>query len=199
MRSYAPYDKTKKGHFNGKKKERKERTSDEWDVRIDCDKTYAEEICTNLRNAEGMLVYALVSGIEKSDTEQHVPSHLPEPRGGSSTYGSANNHVHIALIFKYHLRRDQVLAVCRGLFKKTDEYCTPRNKKFTYAGWYMHHAKLDWKLVNEPPVRMEIGVLPEDDSTEYNLASIKRLYKKFGCDDLSQSALLKSRFSKYLD
>ena len=186
MRSYAPYDKTKKGHFNGKKKERKERTSDEWDVRIDCDKTYADEICTNLRNAEGMLVYALVSGLE-------------QPDAADQSYGSRQIHCHIALIFKYHLRRDQVLAVCRGLVKKTEEYCTPRNKKFTYAGWYMHHAKLDWKLVKEPPVRLEIGVLPEDDSTEYNLASIKRLYKKFGCDDLSQSALLKSRFSKYLD
>lgn len=185
VRSYAPYDKTKQRSQAGRKKFAKERTATEWDVRIDCDSTYADEIVENLKKATAILDYALVSGIEQADSEV-------------LTGGSKNNHVHIALIFKYELRRDQVLATVRGLLKKPDEYCVPRNKKFTYAGWYMHHTKIDWKMVVEPPVRYEFGVLPEDDDSEYNVKAIRRLFLKFGCDDVSNQELLKLKFARYL-
>lgn len=197
MRTFAPYDKTRQGSQSGKKKERKDRTSDEWDVRIDCDATYADEIVKNIRDNEGLLKYALISGIERADNADGPKGSAPL-LGGTMNWGSQDNHIHIALIFKYNLRRDQVLSICRGFFKKTDEYAVPRNKKFTYAGWYMHHAKVDWKLVQELPVRLELGVLPEDEPTDYNIASIRRLFKKFGSDDLTQSALNQTRFAKYL-
>lgn len=184
MRSFAPYDRTKIAKPSASKKQRAERYSTEWDIRIDCDPSYADEIIKNIRGAEAMLDYAMVSGIEQADTVE---------------YGSKDNHVHIGLIFKYALRRDQVLGTCRGFAKRTDEYCVPRNKKFTYAGWYMHHAKIDWKMVLEPAMRMELGVLPDDEDTEYNRNAINRLYKKFGCDDATNAEILKIKFAKYLE
>lgn len=186
MRSFAPYDKTKAPGKRTTAKERKERQSNEWDVRIDCTPAYADEIQANLTAAKEMIEYCLVSGIEKADSEV-------------LTTGSKENHVHIALIFKYALRKDQVLSVCRGHLKKTDEYCVPRNKKFTYAGWYIHHTKIDCKLVLEPALRLEFGLLPEDDDNEYNRTSINRLFKKFGNDDTIHSDLLRIKFSKFLN
>lgn len=186
VRSYAPYDKTKAPGKRVTAKERKERQSNEWDVRIDVTPAYADEIQANLEKAKEMIDYCLVSGIEKADSEV-------------LTTGSKENHIHIAIIFKYALRKDQVLATCRGLIRKTDEYCVPRNKKFTYAGWYIHHTKIDWKLVLEPTVRLEFGVLPQDDDNEYNRTSILRLFKKFGMDDTVHSDLLKIRFATFLN
>lgn len=186
VRSYAPYDKTKAPAKRTTAKARADRSSNEWDVRIDVTPAYATEIQANLQAAKDMIDYCLVSGIEKADSE-------------ALTTGSKENHVHIAIIFKYSLRRDQVLATCRGLIKKTDEYCVPRNKKFTYAGWYLHHTKLDWKLVLEPAVRMEFGLLPEDEDNEYNRTSIVRLFKKFGADDTVNADIAKIKFAKFLN
>nr|QTE03521.1 MAG: replication-associated protein [Motacilla cinerea CRESS-DNA-virus sp.] len=186
MRSFAPYDKTKQRSKAGDKKKYKERTSDEWDLRIDCTPQYADELVQNIKDARAIIKYALVSGIEQADKDV-------------TAGGSANNHVHIGVIFEYELRRDQVLTTIRGLFKKTDEYCTPRNKKFTYAGWYMHHSKIDWKMVLEPAVRLELGVLPEDEHNEYNTKAIKRLFEKFGNADVVQRDINKERFAKYLN
>lgn len=183
MRTYAPYDRTKQGSTAGKTKERRERTSTEWDIRIDCDVDYVEEIVKNLKASRHLITYALVSGLEQPDEVK---------------YGSKDIHAHIALVVEYGMRRDQVLALCRGHVKKTDEYCTPRNRKFTYAGWYLHHTKLDWKLVLEPPSRLELGVLPEDEVTENNCKEIARMLKKFGADEPGHEQILKIKFSKYI-
>jgi len=183
MRSYAPYDKTKQRTQAGDKKKRAERYSTEWDVRIDCDDDYATEIVNNLKNSP-IIKYCLVSGREQPDT---------------TSYGSKDVHIHIAIILEYGLRRDQVLGLCRGLQKRTDEYCTPRNRKYTYAGWYLHHTKLDWKIVKDAPIRYERGTLPEDDPTEENKKAIQRLFKKFSMDDETYQALNRIKFAMYLD
>lgn len=183
MRTYAPYDRTKQRSKAGDKKKYAERYSTEWDVRIDCEHDYAEEIVSNLRNAK-IITYCLVSGIEQPDEVK---------------YGSKELHVHIAIVLEYALRRDQVLGLCRGLQKRTDEYCTPRNRKYTYAGWYLHHVKLDWKLVNEPPIRYEYGTLPDDEPTEDNKKNIKRLFKKFSMDDEVNQELNRIKFARYLE
>lgn len=185
VRSYAPYDRKKQSGDAGKKKERRERKSNEWDIRIDCTPEYAQVIQDNLLNSKHVVDYALVSGIEKADSE-------------ALTTGSKENHVHIALITRYDMRRDQALALCRGLRACTEEYAVPRNKKFTYAGWFMHHTKADYKLVQEPHLRLEFGVLPEDEDNEYNRAAIKRLFNKFGSDSLEQSSKNIVRFNKFL-
>lgn len=186
VRSYAPYDRKKQGSDAGKKKERKERTSNEWDIRIDCDKSYAEEIVNNLKSASGVLDYALVSGIEKSDTEQ-------------LSNASKENHVHIALISKYPMRRDQVLSLCRGHLKKTDEYAMPRNRKFTYAGWFMHHTKIDWKLASEQSIRYEYGLLPMDPIDEDTKKSVLRMFNKFGKDSDKTEEENRTRFGLWLE
>lgn len=193
VRSYAPYDRKKQGS-SASKKQRAERYSTEWDVRIDCDPAYADKIQENLYKSKDMMDFCMVSGIEQADTV--LNKRLNGQDAGS--WGSNEDHVHIGLIFKYALRRDQVLSVIRGLSKKGDEYCVPRNKKFSYAGWYIHHAKMDQKLVLEPAMRLEFGVLPLDDDTEYNRTSIIRLYKKFGCSDAVQKDLLKIKFAQFL-
>lgn len=186
VRAYAPYDRTKQGSDAGKKKERKERSSTEWDVRIDCDRTYAEEIVNNLKNALPIIEYCLVSGIEKADSE-------------ALSYGSKENHVHIALVFHYPLRRDQALAHCRGLLKKTDEYATPRNRKFTYAGWFLHHTKIDWKLASELPLRYEYGLLPADPLDEDTKKSVARMFNKFGKDSDLHEEENRKRFAQWLE
>lgn len=196
MRSYAPYDRKKQGSDAGKKKERAERYSNEWDVRIDCDAKYADEIVANLKNATDVLEYAMVSGIE-------FPENLsPDPasgRGGSYVYGSQNEHVHIALVFKYQLRRDQVLGRCRGLMKKTEEYAVPRNRKFTYAGWFMHHSKIDLKVVNEPSIRYEYGVLPIDSFDDVVKKNVVRMFNKFGKGSTENEEENRTRFAKWLE
>lgn len=182
MRSYAPYDKTKQSSQAGKQKERRERYSTEWDIRIDCDDEYCDEIIKNLKAAP-IVHYCLVSGLEQPDTVK---------------YGSKDIHVHIAIVLEYALRRDQVLGLCRGLQKRTDEYCCPRNPKYTYAGWYLHHTKLDWKVVRDVPIRYEHGTLPYDEPTEENKKNIQRLFKKYSMDDETYQALNRIKFAEYL-
>lgn len=184
MRNYAPYDRKKQSSQAGKKKERAERYSTEWDIRIDCDDSYCKEIIKNLTASSNLISYCLVSGLEQPDEVK---------------YGSKDVHVHIALILEYALRRDQVLGLCRGLQKRTEEYCTPRNRKYTYAGWYLHHTKLDWKLVKDVPIRYEYGTLPEDEPTEENKKNIQRLFKKFSMDDEMYQELNRIKFAEYLD
>lgn len=168
---------------SGHKKVVRERTSNEWDIRIDADNMYLEEIISNLKTQEDILTYALVSGLEQPDT---------------ASYGSKDIHTHLALVFKYNLRRDQVLAICRGNIKKTDEYAVPRNRKFTYAGWYMHHTKLDWKLVVEPAFRYEHGVLPADEQDDETKKKVQLMFKKFGGDDDGHAVANKCKFINYL-
>ena len=167
----------------GEKKAARERHSTEWDVRIDCDSDYADKIVQHLKDGDHLLDYALVSGLEQPDT---------------ASYGSKDIHAHLAIVLKYAMRRDQVLALCRGPIKKTDEYCVPRNRKFTYAGWYLHHTKLDWKLCIEPPFRYEAGVLPTDEINEDNKKKVQLMLKKFGGDEPGHAAINNSRFLNYL-
>lgn len=198
VRAFAPYDKTKQGPRKSSAKTRKERTSKEWDVRIDCDALYADTICRTLEASNALIQYCLVSGIEQADG-QFVEWDKQETNAKAGSWGSKDNHVHIALIFEQELNREQVLATCRGLIGTTDEYATPRNQKFTYAGWYIHHAKTDWKMVAEPAVRLEFGVLPVDNDTPYNRAAIRRLHRKFGCDDTKQREENEKRFASFLN
>jgi hypothetical protein len=185
MRTFAPYDKTKQGSYEGKKKERKERLSDEWDVRIDCRADYADIIVENLKFA-GNLKYCLVSGIEQPDS-------------AAIHWGSKDLHVHICLISEFNLRRDQALALCRGPTARGPEYAVPRNKKYTYAGWYIHHTKMDQKVLKEPAIRYESGLLPLDPVEPEVKKQIQRLFKKFGSDDSASEARNQAKFGQWLE
>jgi hypothetical protein len=186
MRPFTPYDRTKQSSQAGKKKERKTRLSTEWDIRIDCDQEYADRIVDSLKNSTGPASYLLVSGIE-------------QPDNADITWGSKELHVHIALVSEYPLRRDQALSLIRGNVATTEEYAVPRNTKYTYAGWYLHHTKLDWKLVNEPAIRFEYGTLPEDATDIDTKGKVQRMFKKFGCGDDQHQALHRIKFIEWLD
>lgn len=186
MRSYAPYDAKKQGSDAGKKKERKNRMSSEWDIRIDCDQEYADRIVSRLRESTGCATYVLVSGIE-------------QPDDANISYGSKDLHVHICLITEYLLRRDQALSLIRGPIPVTQEYAVPRNTRFTYAGWYLHHTKMDWKLVKEPAIRYEFGILPTDPTDTESKKKVQAMFKKFGRDDVAHEEANKKKFGIWLE
>jgi hypothetical protein len=187
MRSFRPYDRTKQSSQEGKKKLYRERQSTEWDVRIDCDPEDANIIVEHIKASQSLLTYALVSGVEMPDVASAGKHHAKE------------RHVHIALITEYPMRRDQILVLCRGFFKRGDEYAMPRNRKFTYAGWYLHHTKMDYKLVQQPAQLFECGHLPEDDLDEQSAAKVLRMFKKFGTGEPRQEAVNYERFSRWID
>lgn len=186
MRSYTPYDRTKQSSQAGKKKERRERTSTEWDIRIDCDAAHADELVARLNEGVDIATYILVSGIE-------------QPDDANITWGSKELHVHIALVVKNPITREQALKLIRGFPKRSEEYAVPRNQKFTYAGWYLHHTKMDSKLAKEPMIRYEYGTLPMDPDDMDTKIKVKRMFKKFGCDDESHQELHRIKFAQWLD
>lgn len=185
MRHYAPYDKTKQGSQKGKKKERVLRTAKEWDIRIDAKPMDANKIVATIKKNLDQITYVLVSGVEN-------------PESADVQWGSKEQHVHIALIAKDHISRDVALILCRGFPKTSSEYAVPRNTKFTYAGWYMHHTKMDMKLVKEPALRFEFGSLPEDPIDTETSKKVRMMFKKFGSDCTASKELNSIKFAAYL-
>ena len=163
--------------------QRQSRCATEWDVRVDVsDGLTAENVINFIKENLKDIQYSLVSGIEKPDT--------PEV---SNQYGSKEHHVHVALVFEVPKNRTEVLRVVRGPRKMGDEYAAPRNAKFAYAGWIIHHAKPGFKLEGEPCIRYENGNLPMDPFTTEWALKIDGLMKKWGSEQM------KKRFSGYTD
>lgn len=88
-------------------------------------------------------------------------------------------HVHCALIVEQPCTRVEALSVFVKLPWPYGKYCTERNTDYTYAGWYLHHAKPDTKV---GPVGMlfEYGTCPTDEPTLDNLKRTVALAKKWG-------------------
>lgn len=159
-------------------KERQERLATEWDVRVDVNDTLtADNVVSNLREHLDELLYVLVSGVEKPDGEANPNTGV---KGFRIPSGSDNDHVHVCIVLLTPRRRRDVLEMVRGKRKLGDEYAAPRNPKFTYAGWVIHHGKPGYKLDGEPLVRFESGTLPMDAVTTDNALAIQRLLKKWG-------------------
>lgn len=180
MRSYSK-------KFSYKKtagfQQRSTRTSREWDVRIDVNESInVQDIINNIKRHQDGILYVMVSGIERPDTTSIANQH-----------GSNEHHVHIAIVLLSEYNRNDVLVMLRGQRKHSDEYCAPRNTKFTYAGWIVHHSKQSYKLDNEPAVRYEYGTLPLDAMTIECARAMKRIFDKFDAPDT-----IKSRFNHYL-
>ena len=169
-------------------KQRQERLATEWDVRIDVtDDLPADKIVERVREARDELLYALVSGVERPDKEE---CNIAPNRTSSFSQG---NHVHVCIVLLAPLKRADVLRMVRGPRKLGDEYAAPRNPKFTYAGWIIHHGKPAFKLDGEPLVRYESGTLPLDALTTDNALKITSILKKWGTDGT------KNRFKVYSD
>ena len=179
-------------------KQRQERLATEWDVRVDVDhQLSADDVVKNVRLHADELLFGLVSGVERPDNVQDQVETNTNGFGQRihTTAGSRStgNHVHVCIVLLAPLRRRDVLELVRGPRKLGDEYCTPRNPKFTYAGWVIHHGKPGFKLDGEPTVRYESGTLPMDALTTDNAMKIKGLLAKWGTDGM------KNRFKMYTE
>ena len=179
-------------------KQRQNRVATEWDVRLDvCAELPVEDIVNRVKESLDGFLYVLVSGVEHPDIQPTHGCSTKEQLGpwnnGKNQYGSAGDHVHLCVVLLEPKQRQDVLRMLRGPRKMSDEYCTPRNPKFTYAGWVIHHSKSDWKIDGEPDVRFEHGTLPLDPITTDTAVEIKRILDKFGSD------VMKRRFKAYTD
>lgn len=168
-------------------KERQERLATEWDVRLDINSDLTvDDIVSRVRDHLDEFLFILVSGIERPDDKDALA------RQGSN-HGSTELHVHLCVVLLAPLKRVDVLKLLRGPRKLGDEYCTPRNPKFTYAGWLIHHGKPGFKIDGESLVRFEHGTLPMDPLTTDSAMRIKSMQRKWGTDATA------ARFKVYLD
>lgn len=164
--------------------QRQARLATEWDIRLDVsDALTVENIISNIKEQLDDLSFVLVSGVERPDTNDIKPN----------ASGSKEDHVHLCLVLFVPRQRADVLKLVRGPRKMGDEYCAPRNAKFPYAGWVIHHAKPAYKLAGEPDIRFERGNLPMDPFTSDWALKIKSLMTKWGTPAMEQ------RFKGYLD
>jgi len=176
------------------RKEYRTRESTEWDVRVDCvNGITPETIRSQMQVRLPELVYGLIGGLENPDTafsaERNSRGETHHTTAGSV---SADVHVHVALVFLRPVCRATALKMCRET-KLGDEYATPRNKKFTYAGWLAHHTKLAMKVDPESTLVFEYGTLPMDSYDEQTCWKVAKILKKFG------NPAIKVRFSNYYD
>ena len=186
MRSYGKIKPTQPIGY----RQRETREDVEWDLRIDLNDTVTIDSIVKHVSSIPNCVYALVSGTEAPDE--------------NTTYGSKENHVHVALVVENPLKRAEALKAVRGSRKYTEEYAAPRNRKYTYAGWFIHHTKLLTKLEGQPRFAFEFGTLPMDPFTIESAEKIKRIQDRYG-DELTAKLfkgyfdLLPSSQDKFLD
>lgn len=177
------------------RKEYRTRESTEWDVRVDCvHGVTPETIRSQMQVRLPELVYGLIGGLENADTHCSTETNVRgEPVQLNAGSVSKEQHVHIALVFLTPVCRATALKMCRET-KVGDEYATPRNKRFTYAGWLAHHTKAAFKVDPEAPkVFYEHGTLPMDSYDEETCWKVVKILKKFATPDI------KMRFSSYYD
>lgn len=171
-------------------KQRQVRLATEWDIRLDVgNELPVEEVIDNLKKIKDDVLFMACSGVERPD--KHVSPN--GERGKPIPSGSESEHVHVCLVLLEPKTRPDVLALLRGKRKRLDEYAAPRNAKFSYAGWLIHHAKPDYKIPGEPPLRLEHGTLPMDPLTIEWAIKIDAILKKWGFD------LMRRRFRQYTD
>lgn len=190
MRTYAK-------NFQFKKtvtyKERQARVATEWDIRVDIsDILTVENVISFIKEHLDDIGYVLVSGVELPDATVSLPSSTytgNTPKG--LTLGSSENHVHVCLVLYVPINRAGALKMVRGQRKLGDEYAAPRNAKFSYAGWVIHHSKPSFKVLGEPLIRYEHGTLPMDPYTTEWALKIDAILKKWG------SPGMKNRFGAY--
>ena len=171
-------------------KQRQARVATEWDIRLDINDILTPEvIVSNIKEALDEFSFVLVSGVERPD--KHVSpqgvDYKPIPSG------STENHVHVCVVLFVPRQRFDVLKLVRGPRKVGDEYAAPRNAKFPYAGWVIHHAKPAFKLDGEPDIRFERGDLPMDPFTSDWALKIQGVMKKWS------SPAMQQRFKGYMD
>ena len=166
------------------------REATEWDIRVDINELLtADVIISNIKERLDELQYVLVSGVERPDKFSSPDG----AKGKPIPSGSTEHHVHMCVVLHKPGKRGDVLQLVRGTRKLGDEYCAPRNPRFAYAGWIIHHGKPGFKIDGEPLIRFEYGTLPMDPFTEESAIKIKSLLKKWSTPEME------ARFKGYTD
>lgn len=182
----APYD--KKSYHD----RRANAQSTEWDIRIDLaedqgltvDALIKDHIIANLNE----FAYVAVSNEEEPDliVKTSAVSSIAE-----------EDHVHLAIVLHSPLNREGVMKLVRGPKNWTGpngEYAVPRNSKFPYVGWVVHHAKVLTKKNGTGGLAFEHGLLPKDDGEDVKkVMQVCRMLDKFGTDEM------KTRFKNWYD
>lgn len=137
----------------------------------------AEAFVTYVREAiEAQLVYGMFGNVEL----------------GASTWKSVPDpkfHIHGALVFAEPVKLWTMKAAFKQFPGMVDVYVVPRNTKFPYKSWIMHHNKLETKVGSNVPL-WTTGKLPSDDGTADTLRQIIRMGRKFGFDVSHEQAML---------
>lgn len=170
------------------------REATEWDIRLDVNELLTPDvIISNIKERLDELQYVLVSGVERPDSVSAAVNKFGQAsiRNGGSV--STEHHVHVCVVLHKPCKRGEILQLVRGTRKLADEYCAPRNPRFAYAGWIIHHGKPGYKIDGEPLIRFEYGTLPMDPFTEETANKIKSLLKKWGTPEMED------RFKGYTD
>lgn len=163
------------------------RQATEWDVRLDVNEGFTSaHVLEHAVAHQDKFTYCLIGDVERPDDQAIHPGNT------KPSQGSTQDHVHIAIILVKPSTRGEVLQLLRGPRKRGDEYAVPRNLKYTYAGWVMHHTKQAYKINPDGPlVLYENGDLPMDAYTPDKCWAVVRMMKKFGND------VMKERFKSY--
>jgi len=144
------------------------RDDTQWDIRLDTADIDINMFIQELKTHKDKLLYALVGAKEygMNPSNGFVPN---------SAYES--EHVHVAIVTYNKMKRNEVMRLFRE-HKLSGEYCVPRNQKFTYAGWKIHHIKDETKI-GEDRILWEYGTLPMDVMTPGVAKSIKAMIHKY--------------------
>lgn len=143
------------------------RLSREWDINLQINQQQTvPAITTKLQELTDQLVYGLVGGLEFSSRDDH--------------------HVHIALVFTHEVSKKDVLKYLGNPVGQ--KYASPRNQKWPYCGWKVHHCKKESKVESDETkhILWEWGQLPAD-SEEKLLDNEQFLRKFFERNNVSKS------------
>lgn len=172
-------------------KQRQARVATEWDLRIDVNEALTvDNILGFIKEHLDDIGYVLVSGVERPDSKDDQ-DYVKKENWVKNPGMSDEHHVHVCLVLYVPINRAGALKLVRGQRKLGDEYAAPRNPKFSYAGWVVHHSKPSFKVLGEPLIRYEYGTLPMDPYTTEWALKIDAILKKWG------SPGMKNRFGMY--
>lgn len=169
MRTFGTYKNSSSGGARAKNYAAREST--QWDLRFDTATIDVNNLIMEARNHLDDALYILIGAKEFGSHPIFHPGGLP------ASHFDPTEHVHCALITKKPVKRWEALKFFRET-KIDDEYCVPRNEKFTFLGWRLHHIKDDTKIGDER-ILFEYGTLPMDKINEHNIKEIKRMLAKF--------------------
>lgn len=140
------------------------RTSTEWDFSVVVNDDKTRELLLERASAlaaSGDIEYLLIGGVEQQPN--------------SAVKEAQSKHIHGGVIFSKPVSRSTVVqrlvSECEGV------YCTPRNPRYLYITWKIHHCKEETKVDPTELLLFEFGKLPSDN--EHSLWRSSRFIQNF--------------------